>query len=120
MYRKRIVDFLVYSLVRVFICVVQSMRIETGAVIARWLAWLFCDVVRIRGKVVDDNLRHAIAELSAADRQRVTRQMWEHLFLLVLEVAHAPRMIHETNWRDYITLRDSDRLVGCCWMTARR
>ena len=37
--------------------------------------------------------------------------MWEHLFLLVLEVAHAPRKIHETNWRDYITLHDAKRLV---------
>ena len=32
--------------------------------------------------------------------------MWEHLFLLVLEVAHVPRKIHETNWRKYIKLRD--------------
>jgi KDO2-lipid IV(A) lauroyltransferase len=37
--------------------------------------------------------------------------MWEHLILFVAEVAHAPRKIHETNWRDYVTLRDSDRLV---------
>jgi KDO2-lipid IV(A) lauroyltransferase len=32
--------------------------------------------------------------------------MWEHLFLLVLEVAHVPRKIHETNWRKHIKLRD--------------
>ena len=29
----------------------------------------------------------------------------------MLEVAHAPRKIHETNWRRYIRLKDSDRLV---------
>ncbi len=36
----------------------------------------------------------------------MARRMWEHLFLLVLEVAHVPRKIHETNWRKYIKLRD--------------
>ena len=37
--------------------------------------------------------------------------MWEHLFLLVLEVAHTPRKIHETNWRDYVRLTNEDELV---------
>lgn len=111
MQRKRIGDFFVYLAVRVVICFVQAMRIETGRTLAGWLAWLFCDVIRIRAAVVDDNLAHAFPEMSEADRKRVTRQMWEHLFLLVLEVAHAPRKIHETNWRQYITLRDADRLV---------
>ncbi|MDZ7620064.1 MAG: lysophospholipid acyltransferase family protein, partial [Patescibacteria group bacterium] len=37
--------------------------------------------------------------------------MWEHLFLLVVEVAHTPRKIHETNWRDYVSLRNSADMV---------
>ena len=28
----------------------------------------------------------------------------EHLFLLVIEVADLPRKIHETNWREYMSL----------------
>ena len=56
--------------------------------------------------MVDENLRHAFPELSAADRWRLARRMWEHLFLLVLEVAHAPRKIHDTNWRKFVVLRD--------------
>ncbi len=110
---KHVVDFLVYLVVRFLICTVQAVRIETGAKIARRLAWLFCNVIRIRGKVVDENLAHAFPDMSESDRKRLARQMWEHLFLLVLEVAHAPRKIHETNWRQYISLRDSDRLVQC-------
>lgn len=111
MQRKLIVDFLVYLAVRVLICIVQTMRIEAGQAAARWLAWFFCDVLRIRAAVVDDNLAHAFADLSAQQRRTIARRMWEHLFLLVLEVAHTPRKIHETNWRHYISLRDSDRLV---------
>ncbi len=37
--------------------------------------------------------------------------MWEHLFLLVLEVAHTPRKIHQTNWRDYVRLTNEGELV---------
>ena len=87
MRRQRIIDFLVYVVIRILICIVQAMRIETGRRIAGTLAWLFCDVVHIRRGVVDDNLAHAFPEMSPAQRVRLARRMWEHLFLLVLEVA---------------------------------
>jgi KDO2-lipid IV(A) lauroyltransferase len=109
--RQQIVDYLVYWVVRVFICLVQAVRIETGQRIARGLAWLFCDVLRIRAAVVDDNLAHAFPEMSAAERGGLARRMWEHLFLLVLEVAHTPRKIHGTNWRDYVRLVNEQQLI---------
>lgn len=112
MQRKRIVDFLVYSLVRVLICLVQALRMETGRMLGVLLARLFCDVLRIRAEVVDENLAHAFPALTRAHRKQLARRMWEHLFLLVLEVAHAPRKIHETNWRRYVTLRGEKRLVS--------
>ena len=107
----RLGDYLVYFVVRVLICIVQAMRIETGQALGGVLAWLFADVLRIRGKVVDENLRHAFPEQSEAERRRLARRMWEHLFLLVLEVAHAPRKIHETNWRRYVRLKGEARLI---------
>ncbi len=103
---NRVLDYLAYVVVRILICVVQATRIETGQAVAGWLAWLFHDVIRLRGQVIDENLAHAMPDLSAAARARLARRMWEHLFLLVLEVAHAPRKIHETNWRQYLRLRD--------------
>ncbi|MGW8258241.1 MAG: lysophospholipid acyltransferase family protein, partial [Thermoguttaceae bacterium] len=111
MNRKRIVDYLVYVAVRVVICIAQAVRIETGQRIARWIAWLFSDVLRIRANVTEENLLHAFPELSISARNRIMRQMWEHLFLLALEVALTPRKIHETNWRDYVELVNEDRLV---------
>ena len=111
MRRNLVLDYLVYLLVRVSICVVQATRIETGREMAKWLAWLAGDVFKLRGKVVDENLRHAFGELSDEERHRLTRGMWEHLFLLVLEVAHVPRKIHETNWRQFVKLRDVDQIV---------
>ena len=111
MQRKRIVDYLVYLVVRILICLVQALRIETGRMLTGWLAWLFCDAIKVRAKVVDENLAHAFPEMSEADRKQLARRMWEHLFLLVLEVAHAPRKIHETNWRHFVDLHDEDHLV---------
>jgi Kdo2-lipid IVA lauroyltransferase/acyltransferase len=111
MNRKQAVDFLVYLAVRILVCVAQTVRIETGQAIARLLAWFFCDVLKIRAAVVDDNLVHAFPELPASDRKRLQRQMWEHLFLLVTEVAHTPRKIHETNWRDHVELKNEEHLV---------
>jgi KDO2-lipid IV(A) lauroyltransferase len=108
---RRVADFLVYLAVRIAICVAQALRIETGQMLAGWTARLFCHVLRIRAGVVDENLAHAFPELSPAQRRRIALQMWEHLFLLALEVAHAPRKIHETNWRRYVTLRGADELV---------
>jgi KDO2-lipid IV(A) lauroyltransferase len=104
-------DYLVYLVVRILISVVQAIPVGMGVSLARGLAWLFCDVLKIRGAVVEENLRHAFPTLSAAARRRLARRMWEHLFLLVLEVAQTPRKIHETNWRDYIELENEDYLV---------
>lgn len=111
MNRQRIVDFLVYAVVRILICIVQTVPVETGARLARQLAWLFCDVLHIRGKVVEENLLHAFPEMPAAERHDLARRMWEHLFLLVLEVAHTPRKIHETNWRNYVKLTNEKEMV---------
>ena len=111
MNRKRVVDLLVYLVVRTLICLAQTLHIETGQLVVRWLAWLFCDVLKIRAGVADDNLIHAFPDLPAAARKRLVRQMWEHLFLLVLEVANTPRKIHETNWRDFVELTNEDARV---------
>jgi Kdo2-lipid IVA lauroyltransferase/acyltransferase len=108
---RRVIDYLVYLVVRVVICVVQTMRLETARHLARVAAWWMGHVLGVRRRVVEDNLRHAFPGLFAADRDRLTRRMWEHLFLLVYEVAMASRKIHQTNWRRYVRLRGMDRAV---------
>jgi KDO2-lipid IV(A) lauroyltransferase len=107
----RPVDFLVYLVVRTLICIVQAVRIETGQMVACWLAWLLGDCIKIRSTVVAENLKHAFPDKSELELQQLSRRMWEHLFLLVLEVAHAPRKIHETNWRDFVRLKEHSGLI---------
>jgi KDO2-lipid IV(A) lauroyltransferase len=110
--RRRIGDYLVYLAVRLAVCVIQAMTIEACESLARALAILACDVFRVRGRIVDDNLRHVFPEMSPRERRDLARRMWEHLFLLVCEVAHVPRKVHETNWRRYITIHRKRELVA--------
>jgi len=111
MQARPIVDYLVYVAVRIVICCLQGMRLQTGHRVAHILAWLCADVLRVRGRVVDENLSHAFPGRSPSERRALARRMWEHLFLLVLEVAHAPRKIHETNWRDFVDLDGKQLLM---------
>lgn len=108
---RRIGHYLTYVLVRILIAIAQGVSLETGTAAARLLAWLMSDVVRLRKKVIDENLAHAFPELSETQRARLRRQMWEHLLVLVLEVAHAPRKIHETNWRQFVRLNNVEPMV---------
>ncbi|MBI2823928.1 MAG: lysophospholipid acyltransferase family protein [Planctomycetia bacterium] len=108
---RNISHLLQYLLVRAFICIVQAVRMETCERFADFLATLCTTIIPIRRMLVDDNLRHAFPDLTEHRRRKLAKRMWKHLFLLVAEVAHAPRKIHETNWRDYVQLRDSALLA---------
>lgn len=103
MHRSRWFDFPVYLVLRLLLCVVQALSLETCARLSKSLAWFAADVLKLRRQVIDDNLCCAFPSMSEHERRNLERGMWEHLFLLVTEVMHAPRKIHDTNWRDYVT-----------------
>jgi KDO2-lipid IV(A) lauroyltransferase len=102
---KRFTDYLVYTIARLLFSAVQALRIETARELSKPLVWLAMDVLKIRSDVLDENLRHAFPELTDAARRTLARRHWEHLLLMIIEVAHARRKIHLTNWRDHIQFR---------------
>jgi Kdo2-lipid IVA lauroyltransferase/acyltransferase len=91
-----------YFLVRVFLSLVQVLSLRTCHDLCRFTAWLAHDVFRVRGRIVEENLQIAFPEKTAAQRQQIGRATWEHLLLMVCEIALVPRTIHETNWRNYV------------------
>lgn len=105
-------DWLVYIIVRLFICIIQTLRMETCDTVARGLAWIATDVVRLRRPVVEENLRRVWPELDDRECRHLTRRMWHHLFLMVCEIAHAPRKIHRTNWHRFVSIRSRRALVS--------
>lgn len=109
---ERFGHWLVYLIVRVCISLVQAVSIETCAAVARYSGFFLYDLVKLRRKVIDENLSIALADHSPSERAEVARRMWEHLLLLVCEIAHAPRKIHETNWRDFVSIHNKREMVS--------
>ena len=46
---------------------------------------------------------------TARQRRQTARKMWEHLILLFCEMAHVPRKLHDTNWREHIHFSGDSR-----------
>lgn len=106
-----VLQYLGYLALRAFICVVQAAPLEICKLVADGLGWLFYRVLRIRRKVILENLRQAYPELSEAQRQAIALAMWQHLFLFVAEVPHTSRRIHATNWKRAIRADSAVELV---------
>jgi KDO2-lipid IV(A) lauroyltransferase len=109
---KTLQQYFVYLLVRFLICFIQAIPIETCARLARTIGWFLYAVVKLRRDVVEENLLHAFPEKTPAQRDQIALAIYEHMILMVCEIAQAPRKIHETNWRDHVTVNDKEKLVG--------
>jgi KDO2-lipid IV(A) lauroyltransferase len=101
---KLVIDYLVYLLIRVLFCVVQSLSLRVGHTLARGLAWLFTYLIPIRRSLLHENIQTAFPEKTPEERQQLILLMWEHLFLMGIEIALANRKIHNLNWKSYIQL----------------
>lgn len=108
---KLAADYAAYVAVRTVVCIVQSLSLDACEAVSRSLAKLAWHVLRIRRQVVLENLAIAFPEADEQTRRVIALQMWEHLFLMVVEIAHAPRKIHRTNWRKHSHLESLPALV---------
>jgi KDO2-lipid IV(A) lauroyltransferase len=103
---QRIVDYAAYLAVRVAVCLIQAASLETCHAWSRRLARMLWHVVRLRRKIVDANLLTAFPESTPRERAAIAMGMWEHLLLMLAEIAYAPRKIHRTNWRRHSRIPD--------------
>jgi KDO2-lipid IV(A) lauroyltransferase len=110
MWRKPI-NFCVYLVVRATIAVIQALPLDVCEKIACGLATLFGRVLRIRGHVVEENLRIAFPDMSPDEREAITWQMWRHLILMIVEIAQTPRKVHETNWKEHSHIVNQEQFV---------
>ncbi|MDR3181532.1 MAG: lysophospholipid acyltransferase family protein [Planctomycetaceae bacterium] len=108
---KAVIDYLIYLIVRVLFCTVQSLSLQTGHRFARAAAFVFTDIIPVRQKLLYQNLNIAFPDLSDTDRHRLIRAMWEHLFLMGVEVALARRHIRDVNWQEHINLIGAEPLL---------
>jgi KDO2-lipid IV(A) lauroyltransferase len=112
----RLADLAAYASVRIAICVIQALPRHACERWARNLSDLLANRMRIRRAVVRDNLRQAFPALSPDQRREVARGMWEHLLLMVVEIAHANRVIHKSTWRRHLRIHGMEAFVRTLWL----
>jgi KDO2-lipid IV(A) lauroyltransferase len=115
-FTTHVADVAAYVAVRVAICVVQSLPRSTCERWARWLGGFLAHRVRIRHEVVRENLQTAFPDAPPAARLAIARGMWEHLLLMVVEIAHANRVIHKTTWRRSLRIHGMEEMVRFLWL----
>ena len=112
----RCLDVLVYGAVRVAICVVEALPRPLCERWARGLSGVLANRLRIRRSVVLENLRLAFPEMNPEDHRDMAQAMWQHLLLMVVEIAHANRVIHKTTWRKHLRIHGMEEIVRTLWL----
>ncbi len=111
----QISDRLAYVAVRVAICVIQALPRPICERLAHSAASLIANRMKIRRSVVRDNLRIAFPEWTEAETTRTIERMWEHFLLMVVEIAHAERVIRRTTWRKHLRIHGMEPMVRLLW-----
>lgn len=115
--KSRTAAYLVYLIVRLIVCFLQALSFEQACAFAKGLAWLAYHVDKRHRLVALDNLRIAFpGRYSEAELDRMVRAVYRHFCTLLVELVHAPRRLHATNWRRYLDLDSAlpiiDRLLS--------
>jgi Kdo2-lipid IVA lauroyltransferase/acyltransferase len=98
-------DYLVYLTVRLIVACAQTMTIDQAYALARALGWLADRVDQRHRRVALENLEHAFGELyTPKEREIIIRKMYDHFFMVIMEIVHTPRKVHLTNWRDWLVI----------------
>lgn len=109
-------DWLAYLAVRAAICIVQALPRPFLERQARGWSDFLANRVKIRRTVVRDNLRQAFPDWTDEQCRDTARAMWEHLLLMVVEIAHAPRVIRKTTWRRHLQITGMEQFVRTMWL----
>lgn len=98
---KNLSDYAAYLFVRLAICMVQMFSLSACQQGACKIANFLWVGIKLRRTVIEENLRTAFPHLSAKQHEQIALAMWRHLIVMVAEIAHAPRKLHRTNWREH-------------------
>jgi KDO2-lipid IV(A) lauroyltransferase len=109
--RSRVADFAVYLVIRIVVCILQTLSLRTARKVARGLAWLIYKVDRRHRLVAMDNLHHAFGVGDEAERDRLVRAVYRHFCTMLIEIIYMPRMLHPVNWKQHLRAVDNRPLV---------
>lgn len=110
--RSFIRNYLEYIALRLVVAVLQALSLRAAYRLAHGLAWLVYHVDRRHRLVALKNLQIAYPEWSAAQRDKVVRQVYQHFCKMGMEMTHLPRLLQMYNWKPYMELRGSKGLFS--------
>jgi Kdo2-lipid IVA lauroyltransferase/acyltransferase len=101
-----------YLGVRTLLAALQAMPLSLGYALAKLLAIIAYYVDRRHRLVAEQNLRIAYPHWSEQERTSTLRQVYRHFAMMIIEMAHLPRLLHTNNWRKYMELRGGPAMVA--------
>ncbi len=104
-------NFLEFLAVRIVLAIVQAFPLSACHALGKFLAWLGYHLDRRHRAVADQNLQSAYPHWSAKQRDQVIRLVYRHFSMMVLEMAHLPRILRPHTWRRYIDLQNGHLIV---------
>ena len=110
--RSVVVDYSVYLLVRLAVCVIQALSLPAARRTGEFLAWLAYRIDRRHREVARDNLRHAFpGRYTEAELRDVVQATYRHFCTVLIEIVHMPRKLHVNNWRYHLNANNGKALV---------
>jgi KDO2-lipid IV(A) lauroyltransferase len=110
--RSKVVDFAVYAVVRVLVCIIQALSLPQARSLAAGLAWLAYRLDRRHRLVAEENLTYAFADrFSETKKAKLVASVYRHFCTVLVEIIHLPRKVHANNWRQFLDLRGGRQIV---------
>ncbi len=110
--RSRLADYLVYLAVRITVCIVQALSFDAACGFARLLAWVAYHLDKRHRQVARENLERAFpGQYRASEIDQMVRDVYGHFCRVVVELAQLQRRLHVNNWKQFVDMRNGDRLT---------
>jgi len=108
--RRRSIDWAVYAMVRLVVCLVQALPVWMALAAAEGISWLLYCAVPSRRKVAQANVAAAFPDWPPQRRQAVVIGMYRHFVRAVVESVLLSRKLHLHNWRSYLDIQRAQQL----------
>ena len=109
--RSPVADYLVYLVVRIFVCVIEALSFETARRFANVLGWVAYKIDKRHRLVARENLQTAFpGQHTEAELDRIVRGVFQHVCTMLIETIHMPRRYHLHNYKQFTNLREPERM----------
>jgi KDO2-lipid IV(A) lauroyltransferase len=112
--KSAVSHFTVFLVVRLLVCIVQTLSFRAAVRLANFLAWLAYHLDKRHREVARDNLRRAFpGQYTDDELDEMVREVFRHFCNVAVEIILLPRRLHVANWKRHIELPGGRRIVDC-------